>query len=245
MIMIADEAEIEFSGLLFGFLMSAAIGFITTANIQNAEFENGWVHVDASSSLKLYGSCAVTFLLFLGAVRLEHCELKSYPVLAEYIEAHAQSLNTWNVLCAVRYFAFTMVDETSKSPYVMSTTVQTSFLAFCASPVLAMSLIAFDFLGDSGYLTNATTSELIESVSLFTGLLWEQAFHNSIVTIVTGGRSIHDLGTPSNSDHHENGLEALKVGCFCIGVVGTIYPAWKWFLLPETVKPIPKRNTVS
>eukprot|EP00928_Gymnodinium_smaydae_P058729 TRINITY_DN4192_c0_g2_i1.p1 TRINITY_DN4192_c0_g2~~TRINITY_DN4192_c0_g2_i1.p1 ORF type:complete len:694 (+),score=68.71 TRINITY_DN4192_c0_g2_i1:61-2142(+) len=226
---IAVESEVEFSGLLFGFLMGRAIAFICTHRVQSADFEDGFVPAEEGSGLRMFVAVLITLFIFLGTTKLGDVLGHANEELAEYIEVHAQFLFTWTWVNWTRLVITFAFHEPGVPLHQKSLTIEKAYMAFVMAPVLIFGMFFIDFAGDRNIINDFTANEIIESIGLFTALLWEATFDCSI-------EAVADLFQLPKFQHH------LMVGTIGLFLVVSILPAWKWYVVPLAIKPVPKRD---
>eukprot|EP00928_Gymnodinium_smaydae_P045012 TRINITY_DN3004_c0_g1_i1.p1 TRINITY_DN3004_c0_g1~~TRINITY_DN3004_c0_g1_i1.p1 ORF type:complete len:713 (+),score=90.41 TRINITY_DN3004_c0_g1_i1:25-2139(+) len=229
---VSIECEDEFSGLLFGCLLARGITYLCTTKMQDELFDNGWVAAPADALLKMGAAVAVTGALFIASTKLPERLGEKYAMFAEYIEIHLQFLCTWVALDLLSVAFANSFYRHEPPDYQNSETIQRTYIAFSTAPIIMVGLWFVDFMGDRNMLSDFTANEVIESIGLLTGLVWERAFHSGLHAI------IHKF---SLSGHIHN----LLTGIAQLFIIATVIPAWKWYIVPTSLKPIAKREYVT
>jgi hypothetical protein len=228
---VAKDCENCFSGLVFGFLVSKAILFLCTDKIQTAACDHYLCEYSLEDQSKLWMAGGITAALFGLSVKFCNDATPEQRKFAEWLELHVMYLSSWIMLAVVSTYINYTFHEPLSPLYEKSQTVERTATAFLSAPLMAMAIVGIDKLGDYGVLTDRSANEVLLSIALLTGLVWERAFCRAMETVATQTtKGYPDMYTYVMSTV----LDAV--------VVASLAPAWKWYILPYAMQDMPKRE---
>merc|ERR1740121_2871986 len=102
--------------------------------------------------------------------------------------------------------------------------------AFVVSPLFSVVIITTDVLADRRLIGNHFAHVIMNSAGLLIGIKWEKAFGASI------DYSVHY----STSGQLHPVLFSCILGTI---IVSILLPAWRWWIVPVAIKPVPERKS--
>jgi len=228
---VAQDCENSFSGLVFGFLVSKAILFLVTDKIQTAACDHYLCEYSLEDQSRLWMAGGAVVVLFALSVQFCNSASPEGKKFAEFVELHVMYLTSWILLAVCSGYVNYTFHEPLAPLYEKSQTVERTATAFLSAPLMALAIVGIDKLGDVGVLTDRSANEVLLSIALLTGLVWQRAFSRAVETVATSTTK---------------GLPALYTYILStmldFAVVASLAPAWKWYILPYAMQEMPKRE---
>jgi len=230
----SDEAEEEARAIFVGFLLSRLCVALVIRRMPKKfmlcdDAEDSCMHTNAEIGF-FFAIILLQLLCLPGASKIkEQLGGAQVPVFVERI-LNAEMIISYSIgwgLCSLTRWVVTSWLRNS----ITGGRAGAELLgAFVISPLFSVVIITTDVLADRRFIGNHFAHVIMNSAGLLIGIKWEKAFGSSI----------------EYSVHYSTSGQLHPVLFNCILgtiIVSILLPAWRWWIVPVAIKPVPDRKS--
>lgn len=138
---------------------------------------------------------------------------------------------SWVILQASEWVVLEMVWEAiaPDSP-LHAKTVKKLICASALSPVLVLIIVYVDAMADRGFVNGESAEATVRCIAFWIGFYWEKVFFSAIKNVT------------KHMTHKFDTRAIIPETVLSLGILLVVMPAWRWFLVPTAVQPVPARG---